>query len=204
MLDLTNTTVSPSIEFAPWPKIGRIGDSIQVQITEKIDGTNACIVVEGGEIVACQSRKKFIVPGDDNAGFAGWAYKNRHVLAEVLGDGHHYGEWAGPAIQKNPMNLSKKKFFLFDPRRYDFQWEDRLDLVLDGGNLGKVPVLYEGAYFSELTERVMFDLAVNSRLRGYEAEGIITWWAPFRTMTKTTFKHSEGKWRSGDETEVAA
>lgn len=49
-----------SIEFQPWPKIARLNR--EITITEKIDGTNAAVIVtEEGE-VAAQSRKNLITP----------------------------------------------------------------------------------------------------------------------------------------------
>jgi hypothetical protein len=39
-----------TIEFQAWPKIQRLDKNI-VTITEKIDGTNACVIVDNGEVV---------------------------------------------------------------------------------------------------------------------------------------------------------
>ena len=110
------------VEFKPWPKIPRLDAGISCVITEKIDGSNGCIIVENGEITGVQSRKRLITPEQDNFGFADWVYSNSEVLAQGLGDGYHYGEWAGPGIQKNPKNLADKKFFLFNVHRWQ---EDR-------------------------------------------------------------------------------
>ena len=59
------------VEFKAWPKIGRY-NPFNVTITEKMDGTNACIIIEDGFIVGVQSRKRLITPDDDNFGFAQW------------------------------------------------------------------------------------------------------------------------------------
>jgi len=93
-------------EFKPWPKIPR-PKGMNITITEKMDGTNACVVIQDGNFVGAQSRNRIITPEDDNMGFANWAYENQSDL-EGLGDGYHYGEWCGPGIQKNPHNLGKK------------------------------------------------------------------------------------------------
>ena len=78
--------------FQEWPKISR-WDS-PVTITEKIDGTNSCFVVDDfGQEFFCQSRNKIITPQDDNAGFARWAHENAASLIEDLGPGRHFGEW---------------------------------------------------------------------------------------------------------------
>lgn len=56
----------------------------EVIITEKIDGTNACIIVENGKIVGVQSRSRIITIDDDNAGFAKFAYDNEDKLLQFL------------------------------------------------------------------------------------------------------------------------
>ena len=92
--------IMSDLEFKKWEKIPR-ENPFTVTISEKIDGTNACIVIIDGAIAEVQSRKRFITPGDDNYGFALWVEENKDDLAS-LGDGYHYGEWAGEGIQKNP------------------------------------------------------------------------------------------------------
>lgn len=104
------------MEFKPWPKITRVENRRKPIFTEKIDGTNACIVIgENGEF-ACQSRTRFIVPGDDNFGFAKWAYENMEELKK-LGVGYHFGEWWGSGIQRG-YDLQEKRFSLFNTRRW--------------------------------------------------------------------------------------
>ena len=105
-----------TIEFKAWPKIPRI-ENEKIFFTEKIDGTNACIIItEEGEF-ACQSRTRIITPGDDNFGFASWAYKHKEELMS-LGVGHHYGEWWGKGIQRG-YNLEEKRFSLFNIFRWN-------------------------------------------------------------------------------------
>lgn len=104
------------MEFKPWPKITRVEKRRTPIFTEKIDGTNACIVIgEMGEFL-CQSRSQFITPEKDNYGFASWAYQNKEILYS-LGPGYHYGEWWGLGIQRG-YNLNEKKFSLFNTRRW--------------------------------------------------------------------------------------
>ncbi len=100
-----------SAEFIAWKKIPRL-ENEKYTFTEKIDGTNACVHVDvsTGEIT-CQSRTKIIIPGDDNAGFAKWAYANKDELLK-LGDGYHFGEWWGQGIQRN-YGQTEKRFSLF-------------------------------------------------------------------------------------------
>jgi hypothetical protein len=103
-------------EFKPWPKIARL--SREVIITEKLDGTNAAVVVlEDGDVYA-QSRSRVITPGDDNFGFAAWVEANKEQL-RLLGPGYHYGEWWGKGIQRN-YGLTERRFSLFNVTR----WKD--------------------------------------------------------------------------------
>src|SRR5690242_770744 len=67
----SEATVTDNLKtFQAWPKIPRLFR--RFIITEKIDGTNAAVVVtEDGEVLA-QSRTRFITPDSDNFGFAAW------------------------------------------------------------------------------------------------------------------------------------
>jgi hypothetical protein len=120
-------------EFREWPKIPRWNKPIS--ITEKIDGTNACVIVSedlGG--VYAQSRTRLITPGDDNFGFARWVQEHEDELAIGLGPGYHYGEWYGAGIQRG-YGLDHKRFALFNADR----WADERPACCD-----VVPVLYRG------------------------------------------------------------
>lgn len=121
------------IEFEPYPKTHHYCRRNVMCITEKIDGTNAQIGIDETGLKFIGSRNKIIGIGDDNAGFARWVVDNEEQLVSELGVGVHYGEWAGPGIQKNPLRLETKRFFLFDGRWYQ-------DLVLAEA----CPVLYHG------------------------------------------------------------
>lgn len=103
------------IEFRAWHKIPRLENETYT-VTEKIDGTNACIVIqydhtEGSAIVKAQSRTRFITPEDDNFGFARWVEENKTELLK-LGEGYHYGEWWGKGIQRG-YGIDQKRFSLF-------------------------------------------------------------------------------------------
>ena len=102
------------IKFESFQKIPRL--SREIIVTEKIDGTNACIVIGDNGEFACQSRSRFITPDDDNYGFARWAYANIEELSR-LGPGYHYGEWWGQGIQRG-YGLTEKRFSLFNTRRW--------------------------------------------------------------------------------------
>lgn len=86
-------------EFIKFPKIPRLVNT-QIIITEKIDGTNAQIVVpeDPTEPLLVGSRNRVITPGKstDNYGFAEWV--SQHPELRLLGHGTHYGEWWGVGI----------------------------------------------------------------------------------------------------------
>lgn len=102
------------IEFQAFQKIGRL--SRGMVITEKIDGTNAQIIItEEGEF-GVASRTRLITPDDDNFGFAKWAYEHKDELMK-LGPGRHFGEWWGPGIQRR-YGIAEKRFSLFNTGRW--------------------------------------------------------------------------------------
>ncbi len=174
-----------SIEFRAWPKIGR-KDPMVVTVTEKIDGTNGCIIVHDGEVVGVQSRNRLITPEDDNFGFASWVKANSETL-KSLGDGYHYGEWAGPGIRKNPRNLEERGFFLFNT----FRWGPP-NLPPSGCQV--VPVLYHGSLADKSVDNIMKDLWLLANARGYTPEGVVIYNLALRGYTKATFANPEGKW----------
>ncbi len=124
-------------EFEAFPKIPRLRREIVV--TEKIDGTNAAVLVEevpgpwsvdpdtaldcirrpDGATVAiyAQSRNRFITPTSDNYGFATWVLEHSEELAE-LGPGRHFGEWYGRGINRG-YDLPDRRFALFNTGRWD-------------------------------------------------------------------------------------
>jgi hypothetical protein len=144
------------MDFEPFPKIPRLRRGFT--ITEKIDGTNASILVgefEGlshGTIahldnqpvgVQAASRTRLITPGKstDNHGFAHWVYENADELASILGPGRHFGEWWGLGIQRG-YGMGRKVFSLFNTSR----WES-LDMYVGDADLRSVPVLETGDRF---------------------------------------------------------
>lgn len=103
------------MEFKEFPKIARLNR--EVIVTEKIDGTNAAVIVsDDGTQIAAQSRSRIITPTDDNFGFAKWVEANRDELLK-LGPGHHFGEWWGQGIQRG-YGLTEKRFSLFNVSRW--------------------------------------------------------------------------------------
>jgi hypothetical protein len=173
--------------FKEWPKIPR-GVLGTVVITEKMDGTNACIIIEDDKIIGVQSRKRLITPEDDNYGFAGWVSRNEEELLG-LGEGYHYGEWAGLGIQGNPHCLPEKQFFLFNTAR----WGEH------NPNTPKcckvVQKLFTGEYTSDIISDIMHDLANTAKESKYKPEGIIVYFPKLGAMEKHTYNAPEGKWK---------
>jgi hypothetical protein len=103
-------------EFKPFASIPRL--SRPVVITEKLDGTNAVIYVpeDPSEPIVPGSRSRWLVNGQDNHGFARWAYEHQNEL-RGLGPGYHYGEWWGQGIQRG-YGLKEKRFSLFNVSRW--------------------------------------------------------------------------------------
>jgi hypothetical protein len=134
------------IQFEAFPKIPRYRR--EVALTEKIDGTNAAVVIKpisemgeqgsplpiyevahlldqhgtdlGAYGIWAQSRNNFITPSKDNYGFAKWVQSNAEQLT-VLGPGTHFGEWWGCGIQRG-YGEPQKNFSLFNVNRWG---EDR-------------------------------------------------------------------------------
>ena len=178
---MTDTT-----EFQPWPKIARLNRDITV--TEKIDGTNAAVLIGDG-FVAAQSRKRLITPDDDNFGFARWVAENAGALTDALGPGRHFGEWWGSGIQRGyGLTEGEKRFSLFNTARYG-------DTDLAGvPGLGVVPVLYQGPFSQAEIDRALHHLDVyGSRASEgfHDPEGVIVFHTAAQQMFKVTIKGDE-------------
>lgn len=124
------------VEFKEFDKIPRLNR--EVVITEKIDGTNACVVVIDEDVVEeswqwrklsrvqniigkerrvyAQSRNRLLTPENDNAGFARWVEAHANEL-QNLGPGYHYGEWWGSGIGRK-YDMKEKVFSLFNVYRW--------------------------------------------------------------------------------------
>lgn len=164
--------------FYPFPKIPRLRR--EAIVTEKIDGTNACIrITEEGEVLA-QSRTKFITPEEDNHGFARWVSENEDRIRDVLGTGVHFGEWWGGKIQRG-YGVKEKRFSLFNP----FFFENVPNPWPEG--IYTVPIVASGILEDGLIERSLDLLHRSGSLAapGWKpAEGIVV----YHTQAKTRFK----------------
>jgi hypothetical protein len=103
-------------EFTEFPKIARY--SRDVIVTEKIDGTNACVFIgDYGEFLT-GSRTRWITPQEDNYGFSRWAHDHKSELL-TLGPGRHFGEWWGSGCQRGyDLPKGEKRFSLFNVARW--------------------------------------------------------------------------------------
>lgn len=158
--------VAANDNFIPFQKIPRLKRGCI--ITEKIDGTNAQVVVRStaelrpdedvpwhanvavkdGQswMVSAGSRTRWISPNADNFGFASWVKQNAEQLVD-LGPGQHFGEWWGVGIQRN-YGLHERRFSLFNTGR----WSD--DAVRPAC-CHSVPVLYAGDFTTDTVDEVM-------------------------------------------------
>ncbi len=190
-----------TIEFIGFPKLQRLHGPIIV--TEKIDGTNACVIIENGEIAA-QSRTRIITPEKDNFGFARWVNDNSAILISLLGEGRHYGEWWGKGIQRG-YNIQQKVFSLFNTTRWDSNTV--LNAFLSSGlaSIDVVPVLFTGTFEDVIThiDYIMDHLKTcgSKAAPGYDnPEGIVIYDTRSGQGWKKTYDYDEsGKGGLKDE-----
>lgn len=170
-------------QFIEFPKMARL--SREVIITEKIDGTNAQILIteEGGFFVG--SRTRWITPDDDNHGFARWAMEHREELTK-LGPGRHFGEWWGQGIQRK-YGMSEKRFSLFNVARWCLSGETPQRIPTADPRIEKyqdvlpacchlVPVLRRGIFTTDMCESALHELRERGSLAApgfLKPEGIV-------------------------------
>lgn len=201
-----------SIEFEAWPKIPRFNREIIV--TEKIDGTNAAVVVHDlvsdfygygdGEIVGpgivvnrapegetydpvlvyAQSRKRIIDPEADNAGFARWVRENSRDLAMGLGPGRHFGEWYGSKVQHGYGYQNGERKFMLFNSA---RWTDTtIPEPLKEIGVEPSTVLYQGPMDQEEINGQVAALREHgsAHVPGQKAEGVVI----FHVAANQTFK----------------
>lgn len=192
----------PDRPFESFQKIARAKQGFGCVITEKLDGTNAQIVIEDNKIVGVGSRQRWIAPGKltDNYGFAGWVQDNEEELVAKLGDGQHFGEWYGSGIQRAYGRTGNdKRFALFNTGRWS-------DAAVRPACCECVPVLFAGEFSRGNVDKVMRDLAENgsSMVPGFmRPEGIIIYLPGPRILLKETYEHSDGKWKAANTNAAA-
>jgi len=161
-------------EFIEFRKMARL--SREIIITEKLDGTNAQILIteDGGFFTG--SRNRWITPEDDNFGFSAWCHQNRTEL-EKLGPGRHFGEWWGVGIQR-AYGLHERRFSLFNTHR----WSEERPACCH-----VVPILYVGEFDTAKINAVLTGLAACGSMAApgfMKPEGIII----FHTAANLAFK----------------
>lgn len=194
-------------DFIEFPKMARF--SREVIVTEKIDGTNAQILIteDGGFFTG--SRTRWITPENDNYGFSKWAHEHKDELM-TLGVGRHFGEWWGSGIQRGyDLPKGEKRFSLFNTIR----WCKRGDIPRDIPNndprivqkqdvlppcVGLVPVLWRGLFGDLDVDEIMANLLRTGSMAApgfMRPEGIVIFHSKANIGFKKTFeKDSTGKW----------
>ena len=176
-----------AIETAPvfleFPKIARY--SREVIVTEKIDGTNAQILIteDGGFFTG--SRKRWITPENDNYGFSRWAHEHKPDLMS-LGVGRHFGEWWGSGIQRGYGLLNgEKRFSLFNVAK----WENSRPACCH-----VVPVLWHGIFDGLCVSEILSALKKCGSVASpgfMNPEGIVIFHTKGNVGFKKTFAHDE-------------
>jgi len=179
--------------FQEFPKMARL--SKDCVITEKIDGTNAqVLILDDGQVFA-GSRTRMITPEADNFGFAKWVRANEDALRSTLGPGRHFGEWWGSGVQRG-YGLSEKRFSLFAVH----QWENA-DLP---PGVFTVPVLYRGEFSTQAIDEIMSQLWTSGSVAapGFrKPEGVVVFHSAAQCVFKKTFEDGH-KWQQ--ESKIAA
>lgn len=174
------------MEFVGFPKIPRF--SRECIVTEKIDGTNACIYIgideDGTPEFLTGSRTRWITPDKDNHGFSRWAHEHRNELEQGLGPGLHFGEYWGQGIQRN-YGIKEKRFSLFNVTRWG-------DDAARPKCCHVVPVLWRGPFDdTTMIVRCLGDLEENGSeaVPGFmKPEGIVIYHVAGNCMFKKTIE----------------
>lgn len=183
-------------EFSEFPKMARL--SRDIVITEKIDGTNAQVLITEDGDMFTGSRTRWITPQDDNYGFAKWAEGNKSELLK-LGAGKHFGEWWGNGIQRGyGLPKGEKRFSLFNTIRWCAYGQTPSRIITQDPKIEKyqevlpeichlVPLLYIGRFNSYDIENCLYGLKNNGSVAApgfLKPEGIVV----FHTAGNVGFK----------------
>ncbi len=168
--------------------MGRL--SRECVITEKIDGTNAQLLIvedvgQSGAInvwydsatgktllMFAGSRNRWLQLGDDNYGFARWVAEHAEELS-TLPVGRHFGEWWGSGIQRGyGLPKGEKRLSLFNTERFHLhatpaqrkETENPLvwkETIELPPCVGLVPVLARETFSTGLVQRVLEGLRMH-------------------------------------------
>ena len=179
------TSLSALPPFEEFASISRL--SRDMVVTEKLDGTNAQVMVlDDGRVVA-GSRNRFITPTDDNFGFARWVAEHEDELRVGLGIGSHYGEWWGSGIQRR-YGLDHKRFSLFNVARWG-------DDAVRPKCCHVVPVLLRWTFDTHKVDEVLAQLSASGSVAAagfMNPEGVVVYHAASRTLFKKTLDKNDG------------
>lgn len=131
-------------------------------ITTKLDGTSATYYIKDGQFGVC-SRNLELKESESNVY---WQIARKYKIEESLRraaaiskeDLCIQGEIVGAGIQKNPMNLADKQFFVFNIRsitegvKYSLNYITRLAQLFD---LTPVPIEEAGQYFNCTVDQLL-------------------------------------------------
>lgn len=145
------------------------------------------------------SRKRWIKPGDDNAGFAAWVWKNASGLV-ALGPGRHHGEWWGSGIQRGyGLPKGKKRFSLFNTKKWGqlaAEASAAREFLLGVPGLSAVPTILtaDGSILNQsVTSAMHFLREMGSRAApGFmNPEGVVIYHHALNGYFKVTFENDE-------------
>ena len=179
-------TAVTEITFEGFPKIARL--SRECIITEKIDGTNAQVIITDDVLnaqVAAGSRTRLITPDDDNYGFARWVKEHEDELRKGLGPGRHFGEWWGQKIQRG-YGLTEKRFSLFNTTRWTAENVPSCCHV--------VPELYRGEFDTPVVRVALLELETygSKAAPGFmRPEGVVIFHTAGNYLFKKTLEKDE-------------
>lgn len=172
-------------------------------ITEKMDGTNAQILItkEGGFFTG--SRTRWITLKDDNFGFSAWAHAHKDELMQ-LGAGRHYGEWWGQGIQRK-YGMTEKRWSLFNVGRWHLHGHVPTKIEMADTRIIKfteelpecchlVPVLYRGLFDTDKALRCLSNLEHGGSLAApgfMKPEGIVCFHIAGNVGFKKTIEKDE-------------
>ena len=182
-----------TLEFSSFPKMARL--SREMIVTEKIDGTNAQVLIckkeeaqpefilaeKDGMAMLAGSRSRYLTVHGDNFGFAMWVVTNQESIWK-LGEGRHFGEWWGRGIQRG-YGVDDRRFSLFNTSRWNNETKPECCLF--------VPTLYTGPFSVEECDEILRDLETAGSVAApgfMRPEGIIA----FHVAANIGFKKTLG------------
>ena len=187
--------------FTEFPKMARL--TRECIITEKLDGTNAQVLItEDGQLLA-GSRTRWVTPEQDNYGFAAWVQAHREELLQ-LGPGQHFGEWWGQGIQRK-YGLTEKRWSLFNVARWCLHGLEPQQMPTADPRIVKqqevlppccslVPVLYRGVFTTDACDQALDRLRQEGSVAApgfMNPEGIVCFHVAANVGFKKTIFHDE-------------